>query len=188
MNKTIMDDFRREETSDWSFPRVDQLINADYAVDLALEKLKNESIAIAAEAENLKNDYQKKLILLNTMIAKLENPLAILDTETLDWVQYIIKNAVKKIIYKELDVDPKWINKIIHELSGLIQSQNGPVTVYVSEIDYKKINTDNASPTINLLKIDDSLIEGDVIVKSQFTEIRAVITERIDQILGDQDV
>ena len=136
-----------------------------------------------AEIEAVKAEYQKKFTLINNLLTKLESPLSVLDNELIELLHYIIKKSVKNIIYKEIKTDAKLVNRIIKEMIELVEAQNGVVNVFLSEADYKRLNNSEATPSV-LFKINPKLAEGDVIVKSNMTEVRAVLNDRINQLLG----
>lgn len=196
MDKLIAEDFSHEESTEWSFPVVDLIIEdestalvrdqSQVLLDAAREK-EEAATHIVAEAEKLKYEYHKRLDLLNKLITKLDNPMAILDKEMQTLLQYVIKAAVKKLIYKEIESDPELLTRVIDEVSGLIQEKDGMLTVFLSELDYSRIVAEHDQPT-RALRVNSTLREGDVIVKSNFSEIRAVLDERINQILGMKNV
>lgn len=139
------------------------------------------------EIENLKLEYERKLAYLNTLIKKLETPLSIFDDEFIGLMEEIIKKAVKKIICKDLATDQGIMLNIIAELKSAIQAQDGIIHIYLSEIDYQNLLkdacvVDDSGSTI--IKMDAALSQGDIIIKSNFSEVRAILTERIDQILN----
>lgn len=195
MDKEMVDEFCREESTEWSFPDLELFIKADYETiynDDAVqssdpEKDKNNLLAdLINENEKLKSDYQKKNALLDTLITQFKNPIALLDKDMMELVQYVIKSAVKKIIYKEIKSDTKLINKIVTELTALLDSHHGMVTVMLSEEDYNRLMTDY-DKSMMILKINPALNEGDVIIKSNFTEIHAILNDRINQVLGTKN-
>ncbi|MEO8400368.1 MAG: FliH/SctL family protein [Gammaproteobacteria bacterium] len=200
MNKMVIDNVYVEETNEWSFPTVDVLKKNSYQItlntkdenvltqddlkNLQIEIQKNKEILNAkAEIENLKIDVEKKMELINSLLKKFEYPLASIDKEIVELIEYIIKKSVKNIIYKEMKSDARLVNRVIKELSQLIHSQNGLITVYLSEIDYKKMSMEASDEKV-VLKINPALTEGDMILKSNYTEIRAILDDRINQLLG----
>lgn len=136
-----------------------------------------------AEVEKLKNEYEGKIQLLNAVLSRLENPLASLDTEVVEMLRLIIKKTVKKLIFKELKTDKNLMNKIIKELEELIQAQSGVITILLSETDFNRLNLKEKSSS-KVFKINSNLNEGDVIINSNCGEIRAILNERINQLIG----
>lgn len=195
MNKVMAENFYHDESTEWTFPSVDNFLHLEPEQQSPLEsesaQIEQDKNAELQEnlvkVESLRTEYQQKIAVLNKLLAKLDKPMAILDKEMLELMQFAIKNAVKKIIYKEVKSDPKIINKIIQELSQLIETQGGILSIYLSQNDYQRLMENEAQPNMQL-KINPILHDGDVILKSNFTEIRAIINERIDQVLGTKNV
>lgn len=136
------------------------------------------------ELEILKSEYEKKLEILNNTINRLEKSVDVFDREIIEAIQLIIKKIVKKIIYKELESDPNLILAMIKELSEFIQPKNSVISIALSAADYKRL--DIKDPKLaELISVDNSFAEGDIAVKTDFTEVRAKLSDRIDQIMGD---
>lgn len=168
-----IDDQLAIQTSDNS----DSIINnADNAVNLADMN----------EVDSLRNEYESKIKILESMISKLTNPLSCIDNEILDILRSIIKKLVKHIINQELKDDPLILNNVINELMGLSQSQTGKITIAISENDYNRLNMKEQSMK-DLVIIDNTLSDGDVVIKSNNSEIRAIVDERIEKILGEKN-
>jgi flagellar biosynthesis/type III secretory pathway protein FliH len=203
------------ETTDWSFPELDQLnlTNNDEMtallfpeihkqIDEALDTIKesNKNATDSAnerdnpheydherfqELEKLKSDYESRLVYLNNIIDKLKTPLSIIDAELLEVIQDIIKKMTKRIICKEITTDPNIFTQIINDLKSMLDTKDGMITIYLSEKDYHQFNTSNHH-TLGLTNIDSSLNQGDVIIKSNFAEIRALLDDRIEQLIRIQ--
>ena len=195
MNKEALDEFCREESTEWSFPNLELFVRADYEDDpinndRSVKSEIDQNIILTnsiVETESLKNIYHKKIESINALISRLQNPIRQLDNELIDMIENVIKLAVKKIIYKEIDSDLKKIKKIIGELITILDSNNGMFTVMLSEADYSQLinDYDNSKMT---LKMNPALNKGDVVIKSNLTEIHAVLNERISHVLGSQNV
>lgn len=197
MSRTTLD-----ELSVWNFPDLKELSHEDVnslivnnvsipkeekfkIKEAEQENNENEQSSVKQdnELENIKNEYNKKIELVNNLLVSLEKPLTLLDGELIELIQYIIAKSVKNIIYKEIKTDSKLMNKIVKELSSLIDSKNGVVTIYLSEVDFNRLTEHDNSPS-TIFKVNNSLSEGDIIIKSNFSEIRAVLNERINHLLG----
>ncbi len=73
---------------------------------------------------------------------------------------------------------------MIEELKKLIPLSNQMVSVYLSQQDYDIVQA--IQPKLEIkLECDPSLSRGDVIIKSNFTELHSIIDERVDQLLKD---
>ena len=194
MNKIIADIISPDELNEWSFPHLNILLQAELGQLESLNNLEqqevdnkptvqdeNEKIMLDLTTEKLQ--YQEKNQILSNIFQKLDDSLAVFDKELVDMMQDIIKRSVKKIIYKEVKTDAKLIEKMIQELKPLIQSHNGIINVFLSEVDYKRldINKQDASMSVH---VNPSLAAGDIIIKSNFSEVRAILSERIDKVFG----
>jgi flagellar biosynthesis/type III secretory pathway protein FliH len=139
------------------------------------------------EIKALKTDYEEKSAVFKNLFSQLQKTRQNFDNELIALIEDIIKKIVKKIIYKEISVDPGIMNEVINQLTLLIQPTSGIVTVFMSESDYKQLY--EADNTIsNAVCVDNSLSRGDVILKSNFTELKAILNERLDQIIGVENV
>ncbi len=199
MAKDIVDEFCQEDSVEWSFPDLELFIKTDFEAlyeentnnsdgKITLENEKEDKLDnLIKENEVLKRDYQEKIALVDTVLTKLKNPISQPDKDMMELMQNVIKMAVKKIIYKEIKSDPKLVNKIIDELTALVDSHDGMVYVMVSEIDYNRLLPDY-DKSKHILKVNPMLKEGDVIIKSNFSEIQAVLNDRINQVLGIKHV
>jgi|SRR5579885_266275 flagellar biosynthesis/type III secretory pathway protein FliH len=137
------------------------------------------------EIEQLRQDYESRLSVLANLLNKLKNPASIIDEELIELIQDIVKKISKRIILKEIAVDPSLFSHMINELRGLIDSKNGMITVYLSEQDYQRLDSDKCHMT-GLANIDNQLNEGDIVIKSNFAEVRALLDDRIDQLIRIQ--
>lgn len=137
------------------------------------------------EIEQLKQNYESKLQLLNNLVSKLKNPASIIDEELLELIQDIIKKISKRIILKEIATDPAIFSHMITDLKSLIDSKNGMITIFLSAQDYHRLDSDKHHAS-GLANIDNQLNEGDVVIKSNFAEVRALLDERIEQLIRIQ--
>ncbi len=183
MNKTV----GTEELNEWAFPDLDSSGKFLRPAEIEKEKKRKEQELriqkLKQEADALIKEYEAKMLLVAELFKQLENPLSVVDDEVLGMFQDIIKKAVKRIIHKEIEADPKIINDIVKELSDIIVTKNGVINVLLSEADYKRLDL-SASAATHVVKASPELAEGDVIVKSHAKEIRAVLNDRIEQIFG----
>ncbi len=195
MDKPIIDPSDSEEFTEWMFPLIDIVEESnedEKIVDVmgnettSTEKLLEEKrIENDIEIQKLKKELNDKSELLNKIIKKLEGNLDFVDKDFIDLIHNIIKKMVKNIINKEIKSDSKIVNKIILDLKELIHEKNGMVSVFLSEIDFKRFNKNETKDLLSV-KVDPSLNEGDVILKSNHTEIHAMLNERLEKMLGNK--
>lgn len=198
-----------EKLSEWSFPNVDivkpifddfnygdasfaNLITEEDTLPLQAKsdplhnenqaKYDEEVIKLRTELEDLKLQYEKKIDVANELIIELKNSLSVIDLDLIQLIQDIIKKTVKKIIRKEFEMDPDLISHLVNELQKYLQSKEGLINVYLSEKDYERFTVDENQSLLNV-SIDHSLSEGDIVVKSKSTEVRALLDEAIDLLL-----
>lgn len=174
---------------DWSFPNVENALSPDDIMHSFQQKkedeLTKEKQKINKELNKLKFEYENKIETLNTLLNELQNPAASINDELIEIMQTIIKKSIKLLISKEINLDPNLTKSIITELKKLIKDKNGTIHVSVSEIDHQRLDSEKISAD-TLLTIDNSLKEGDVIIKSKSSEIRALLDERIEQMIKAQ--
>lgn len=186
------------ETTMWEFPLlddVDEYLIESYNVandtqnnpspnsaqnnDVAKPNLLSESEL--RELNKLKIDYEAKISIVDKLLAKLSDLTNNLDNEVIQLLENIIKTSVKKIILKEISLDNQIISKMIEDLKGMLDHEQEYIAIQVSQSDYTALTQDN-NANIAALKIDPSLNSGDVIVKSKFGEVNAIINDRIDEL------
>lgn len=196
-----MGDDYTTDVYEWAFPDVDSISNDD---DGNLSVIENEmdsevlnqseslesdnqevSLISNNEIETIKAELAAKIGILNTIIKKLKYPMSIVDDELIEILLEIIKKVVTKLIHREINSDANLMNQMISELTSLIQTKDGMVTIYTSAQDYQRLNNDNVPP-LNLICVDDALKEGDILIKSNTSEVRAMLNERIDNLLRIQ--
>lgn len=128
------------------------------------------------------NEYNTKAKILNDILVKLNEPLATLDEQLINILQDMIKKIISKIISKEIQADPELMKKMIEELKALIHEKNGLINVNLSEEDFNRMQS--GEEKIPSILMNKELHSGDVVVQSKETEIRALLAERIDLLMG----
>jgi flagellar biosynthesis/type III secretory pathway protein FliH len=138
----------------------------------------------AAELAALKAFYEKKIISVSKIIAKLNDTKPMIDKEIFQHIQTVIKKLTKKIIKKEIALDPAIMKEMILDLKSKIKEPAAVVTVQLSKTDFERM--ENLKPEIAAyFKVQEDLKEGDIIVKCNTSEIHAQLNERIDNLLSD---
>lgn len=173
-----MDAKDEKQVIEWLFPDLNQKITPA----ASLENAPPQETEQERKFNQLMNDYQNRIELLNHIFEKMQQTLALFDDEIISLINTLVKNAVKKIIYQELQNDNDLLKKMINELMSLVEAKQGElVTVSLSPLDFEKLRTEEASN--QNIKVDPTLSVGDIIVKSHFTEIRALLNERIQNLM-----
>lgn len=134
------------------------------------------------QLEMMINEYEKKIHLLNDVLFKLKNPISVIDEEVIDIMQDIIKKTVERIIHQEIQENKDVLIKMINELKGMVPDNSSFIKIVISEADMQKLG-DDIKKIDAPISTNPSMKEGDVIVKSEFNEVRAILSERIDSLL-----
>ncbi len=199
-----------KKVTSWSFPEINELDEDDIPLkeqaenDNIITEIQNDLLAREIEEENLKkqreeeykkmrqeidemkNDYQNRISLVNNVLLKLQEPLGNVNDEMLNIIKEIIKKAVKNIIHQEINFRPNLLVEIIQELKDIIKNKNGKETILISEVDYNRLKQDHLS--MKNYKISSDLHEGDIIIQSKYGEIRALLDERINCLMENNNV
>jgi len=137
------------------------------------------------ELDNLKREYESKIVILDNLLNKLKNPTSILDEELTELIQDIIRKIAKNIICREIEADKHLLPQMINELKALIDAKNGILSIYMSPSDFARLDSEKNNLS-GLTNVDNELGTGDIIIKSNFAEVRALLNERIEQLIRIQ--
>ncbi|VVC77109.1 hypothetical protein AQUSIP_24360 [Aquicella siphonis] len=149
------------------------------------DKVDDQAAILHDEVKNLKLEYESRINAVNQLLGKLKAPLSMVDEEVIELMQDVVKKITKRIICKEISTDPSVFIRMLDELKKMIDSKNGLITIYLSSDDYHRLNADQTGSQ-GLASIDSSLQQGDVVIKSNFAEVRALLNDRIDQLVRIQ--
>lgn len=187
------------ETSMWEFPLLENVEdNFIESYNITNDNADNNSSGNTAQHESssrpnliaeselkeltrLKSEYEEKISIYNKLSAKLAEITNNLDNDVIQILENIIKSSVKKIILKEISLDNQVISKMIEHLKSMLDHEQEYIAIQVSQSDYTALTQDN-NANLSALKVDPSLNSGDVIVKSKFGEVNALIDERINEL------
>jgi flagellar biosynthesis/type III secretory pathway protein FliH len=197
-----MNEKQTSDNDNWSFPDVDfddtvidelatfseefHFITGDLELTESNEPKLSAEVLAHQSAENeiheLKSSYENKLKIVNNLIERIQHSVAVIDTEIINMIQDIINKVSKKIIHREIQTDSDLITKMIDELKAIVPVQNSMINVCLSPYDYQQLCDDNQNPLLTMTQYE-SLAVGDIIIKTNTTEIRAILNDRIDQLL-----
>lgn len=194
MNKRIIDYANADEISEWIYPQInlsDETVEEEVdekkeQEESDFKKAEAEYLSKLQELEYIKQGIVNQIALFNRMISLVETSLSTINEDFINFLNSIIKIMVKKIILKEIETDPNILKKMISELVELINDQTGLVTVNLSESDFERLKTNELNKLISI-KADPSLHLGDITVKSNFSEVHAILTDRLDTMLGTKE-
>ncbi len=135
-----------------------------------------------AELAQLKHEYSERINLSNQVLAHLANQVRLIDEEVLGFINDIIRKVALRIIHQELKQDADLLPKMLRSLLDEVPEQKAPITVFISNADKEQLAEMTAD---NLIwQTDANLNSGDMIVKTHIAEVRAILSERIDNLLG----
>lgn len=129
----------------------------------------------------LKIEYETKVKLINSIFLKISDLGNRFDNEVIELLDDIIRSAVKKIILKEINLDKGILSTMIEDLKSMLDHDQEYLTIHVSPTDYNTL-IDRENTNIKSLKEDTSLNTGDVIIKSKYGEVKALIDGRINEL------
>lgn len=201
-----MDQDFLKQAYEWNFPEVDleaqtdldeslQTIDKDVNQDTyskqelaelernrELELRAKENSLLRDEIEVLKTNFQSQVEVMVKLVNKLRNPVSIIDEEIVELLQDIIKKLTKRIICKEISAAPETLTQMINELRSLIEAKNGLIAIHLSNNDHSRLDA-LKNQFSGIACIDNNLNDGDIIIKSNFGEVRALLNERIEQLI-----
>lgn len=147
-----------------------------------IEEYNQEILNLKDEIDRLRMQFNNQVDLINKLVTKLKNPVSIIDEEIVELMQDIIKKLTKRIVIKEMTADASTIEHMIKELRNLIDAKNGLIAVHLSSNDHANLQKLQSDFT-QIARIDNTLTDGDIIIKSNFGEVRALLNERIEQLI-----
>jgi hypothetical protein len=188
MDKIIFQEQSSSSLSEWLFPSLRSSSNKDDALpfkksnpaDDEIEKLKN-------ELEILKAEYNKKINIITGIIKNLEGEFNQIDEKIIGSIHHIIENITKKLIQQEIKINPNLVKNIVDQAMKLLRGKYENVMVTLSENDLNLIDKTQFNESISFCS-DATLSEGDVILKSTDVDIFGTLSDRINKIIGSQNV
>lgn len=176
----------------WQFPDVQEIRNEEAIVSEVIDEetqlqkqLAAESQQIAAERLQLAETQQQldeKLAYLESILEKIKNPLAMLNTDINEMMLIIIKRMTYRILQREISLNATDVQTMLDDLKNHLSNDNSTVRMEVSSVDFQQLAT---LTTIHkdLLVENANLQRGDIIIKTNHAELNARLTQRIDELL-----
>lgn len=134
------------------------------------------------EISQLKQAYSERIQLSNQVLQHLANQVKIIDEDIMQLINDVIHKITVKIIHQELKQDPQVLMNMIRSTLDEIPEQKAPITIFISPVDKEKI-TEMTEDNL-IWQTDANLASGDFIIKSQIAELRAILPQRIERLLG----
>ena len=119
---------------------------------------------------------------MNGLLERVQGSVTQIDNQVVTLIQDIIQRVAKKILHREIAMSPDLIANMIAELHKMVPAEATLVSVLVSPHDFQQLCNEQGEPSIPVTALD-SLSTGDIIIRSNTTEIRAMLEERIDKLL-----
>jgi flagellar biosynthesis/type III secretory pathway protein FliH len=191
--------------SSWHFPEIndfdfsdgnhtDTLINPELTkscleekiqqVDTHLAELKLQRLNLATkekQADLARRRFKKQSQVLSQVTKHLLNPLHVLDTKMLGFINELIKKITQKLILQAIAFNPQTFADMIQTLTTELPDAKDIIEIQVSSANFLNLRDSGLSA---LLTENGDLTEGDIIVKTQFGEVQALLSTRLDHLLG----
>jgi flagellar biosynthesis/type III secretory pathway protein FliH len=137
---------------------------------------------IENEINALKQAYADKLKIANALIERVQASVTLIDNEVVGLLQDILQKVARKILRREIAACPDLIVSMINELKTIVPAETPLVSVLISPQDYQTLCNENGEPGIKATP-HESLLVGDIVIRSNTTEIRAILDDRIEKLL-----
>lgn len=189
-----------ENNLNWSFPDVNYLIADEltgYRIDAAtlmkdeqIAQLKNEVSEKNTEIEQLNAKiadihdlYKDQLNYMNKLIQTIQSELPVINKNHSELITFVIKKFVRKIIHREIELDPAIIKEILGNLLDKLH-HDGLITVEVSSKDFSMLQQLTLPASIKLYE-NENLEIGDMIVTSKAGGFMHKINDAIDLMMSN---
>ena len=182
----------------WVYPEVNSTVINELVVDnstieedislvnLPVDSLPNE---INSAAEERANDERYEAIIgekinyLDDIGSQMADMLSEVDSRLLQSMVGVIKQAVKKIILKELMIDEHRIKQMIEHSLEKINKDKVSCVIHVSEEDYPVFENKSYLNYVQII-IDPELGQGSFIIKTKFSKLQAILEDRLTVLFG----
>jgi len=173
----------------WSFPALDEAadqIQCHISEEPEPKEPAVDMTEIVEQQQAVLNDnlavLQEKTDLLDCITADLNRKISEVDESLLNNIVLLIKNSVRKIIHREIEMDDTLLQHMITQSLDSIKGGDSCI-VYVPEEDFSLLHHD---PSLSHLDIrcDHSLSRGDFIIKTKLSELEAILEQRLQSLFG----
>ena len=158
----------------WGFPSLD----SHEMQDMPLEATQHNQVEQTSESLAQVTELQDKIQYIDAMALQIKTLLADIDATLLTNVMTLIKDAVKKIIRRELSVDESVFRDMIKESLATFNKADEACIVYVAAEDYFIFEQYVPVQHITVL-VDPSLEKGDFSIKTKLSEFQAILDDRL---------
>lgn len=129
-----------------------------------------------------KNELENLIHLVKNISVKLKSFLMDIDYGLIELLTYTVKKISEQIILKEIEVNPNILVNMIDELRNLLAHDNELTKILISEHDALMLQKVDLGGDLNIV-VNASLSSGDIVLKNEYSEVAALLRERIDQLV-----
>lgn len=129
------------------------------------------------------HEIAEQINYLETLGLQMKKLLSEIDESLLNNIVTLVKKTVKKIVAKEMAADGNLLKDMIAVSLATINRDDGICIIHISEED-KSLFEENAPLQNVVIKTDPTLQKGDYVIKSRFSELEAILEQRINTLLG----
>jgi hypothetical protein len=176
----------------WSFPFLENSINEMEPPQIA-EPVNDNELVLSEElpdaAENKSHLVTESLVLpehiqyLDGIGLEMKQVLSEFDGLLLTNMLTLIKKTVKKIILKEISLDENTIKDMVTDSLDQIHNNDELCVVSISAED-AAIFEKSTSLNHVAIKVDQTLLRGDYIIKTKYSQIDAILEQRLNRLFG----
>lgn len=192
---------RIPDNNKWTFPDVDYIAGDElatleanveqsnhlirlYELENEIIRQQNEIIRLNNELEAISSLHASQIDNMKKLYQQLNASMPMLNGKLLTMMSNVIKQIVKKIIYKEMHEDNNVIKSIIKKVLDQAD-HDGLIVVEVSDADYVNVCDIDFDKPIKI-KVNGALKPGDIIVTSNTQGYMHRIDETINLIMTGQ--
>jgi hypothetical protein len=192
--KIIITDFQHWDYPEFDEETVEELIHdeetleeeeklAETHVDVVIHQDIEDHFIQDAVNDHTLDIIDDKLQYLDAIGAQINQRLSEIDAEFFQIVTGLVKQTVKKIILKELNLDEQLLIKMVSQSLEKINTQKAPSVVHISPEDAVVFEK---HPDLEHVKIsiNPELSRGSFIINTQFSELQAILDHRLTAIFG----
>lgn len=186
-----MSDFYHSKNSFevWNFPALEG--NGNSIEPLVMEEFGDINEYVPSDAPvpsvlNVPEDNSailEQIQYLDILGMQMKSLLMEIDASLLVSMIALIRKTVKKIALKELEIDENALKEMIGVSLAKINKDDETCIIHISEQD-QSIFEDSTPLQHVVIKTDATLQKGDYVIKSKFSELEAILEQRINTLLG----
>lgn len=172
----------------WNFPALegqgDSFEPLDAGAHGELNEQDNADVSITTH-DNLeeRNTLIEHINYLDELGFQMKTLLSEIDASLLGNIVALVRKTVKKVVDRELALDGNVLKDMIDASLAKIHRDDDVCVVHISEAD-QSIFAEAVPLQHVVIKTDATLQKGDYVIKSRFSELEAILEQRINTLLG----